>query len=151
MASGAVPAGAHAQGAATRDTSPVDLATPVDMAAGIAHRSAIVHVGDVRVEVLSPSLLRLEYSPSQHFENSPTVNALNRRMPVPPYSVSTSGGWLTVRTASATLRYKLGSGPFTAAQHLAPTLCRRAGPPRWRRPGTGSAPSARCARPARPP
>ena len=79
----------------------------------MAHRSAIVHVGDVRVEVLAPSLLRLEYSPSQHFENSPTVNALNRRMPVPPYSFSTSGGWLTVRTASATLRYKLGSGPFT--------------------------------------
>ena len=70
-------------------------------------------MGDVRVEVLAPSLLRLEYSPSQHFENSPTVNALNRRMPVPPYSFSTSGGWLTVRTSSATLRYKLGSGPFT--------------------------------------
>ena len=41
------------------------------------------------------------------------MNALDRRMPVPHYSVSTSGGWLTVRTASATLRYKLGSGPFT--------------------------------------
>ncbi len=113
VASGAVPAAAHAQGAATRDTAPVDLATPVDMAAGIAHRSAIVHVGPVRVEVLSPSLLRLEYSPSQHFENSPTVNALNRQMPVPHYSFSRSGGWLTVRTANATLRYKLGSGPFT--------------------------------------
>ena len=61
----------------------MDLATPIDMAAGMAHRSAIVHVGDVRIEVLTPSLLRLEYSPSQHFENDPTVNALNRRMPVP--------------------------------------------------------------------
>ena len=113
LVSGAGPSGAQPTGAASRDTSPVDLATPIDMDAGMAHRSAIVHVGDVRVEVLSPSLLRLEYSPSQHFENSPTVNALNRRMPVPPYSFSTSGGWLTVRTASATLRYKLGSGPFT--------------------------------------
>ena len=105
--------GAQPTGAASRDTSPVDLATPIDMAAGMAHSSAIVHAGDVRVEVLAPSLLRLEYSPTQQFENSPTVNALNRRMPVPPYSFSTSGGWLTVRTASATLRYKLGSGPFT--------------------------------------
>ena len=34
-------------------------------------------------------------------------------MPVPPYSFSTSEGWLTVSTAKATLRYKLGSGPFT--------------------------------------
>ena len=35
-------------------------------------------------------------------------------MPVPPYSFSTASGWLTVRTAKATLRHKLGSGPFTA-------------------------------------
>ena len=113
LVSGARPSGALPAGAASQDTSPVDLATPIDMDAGMAHKSAIVHVGDVRIEVLAPSLLRLEYSPSQHFENSPTVNALNRRMPVPPYSVTTTGGWLTVHTAKATLRYKLGSGPFT--------------------------------------
>ena len=79
----------------------------------MAHQRAVVHVGPVRVEVLSPSLLRLEYSPAQHFENRPTVNALNRRMPVPAYTSSTSGGFLVVKTADATLRYKLGSGPFT--------------------------------------
>lgn len=110
---GTDPSGTQPAGGASQDASPVNLATPVNIGAGMAHRSAIVHVGDVRVEVLAPTLLRLEYSPSQHFENSPTVNALNRRMPVPPYSFSTSGGWLTVRTARATLRYKLGSGPFS--------------------------------------
>ena len=114
VGSAASASGAKPTGAASGDTSPVDLATPIDMAAGMAHGSAVVHVGDVRVEVLTPSLLRLEYSSSQHFENGPTVNALNRRMPVPPYAVSKSGGWLTVRTTSATLRYKLGSGPFTS-------------------------------------
>ncbi len=113
LVSVAGPSVAQPTGASSQDTSPVDLATPIDMDAGMAHGSAIVHVGAVRVEVLAPSLLRLEYSPSQHFENRPTVNALNRRMPVPRYSFSTSGGWLVVRTASATLRYKLGSGPFT--------------------------------------
>ena len=112
LAVGAGPSGATT-GAASGDSSPVNLKTPVNMAKGVAHRSAIVRAGAVRVEVLGPTLLRLEYSPSQHFENSPTVNALDRRMPVPPYSVTKSGGWLTVRTASATLRYKLGSGPFT--------------------------------------
>ena len=114
LMSSANQSGAQSTGVARQDTSPVDLATPVDMAAGMAHRSAIVHVGDVRIEVLTPSLLRLEYSPSEQFENDPTVNALDRRMPVPPYSSSTAGGWLTVRTTNATLRYKLGSGPFTA-------------------------------------
>jgi hypothetical protein len=110
---GASASGARPTGTARTDTSPVDLATPIDMSAAMAHHSAIVHVGAVRIEVLTPSLLRLEYSPSQHFVNDPTVNALNRRMPVPRYSSTTSGGWLTVRTTKATLRYKLGSGPFT--------------------------------------
>jgi hypothetical protein len=97
------------------DTSPVNLSTPVDMANGLARQSAIVQVGDARIEVLSPTLLRLEYSPSRNFENSPTVNAVNRRMAVPKYSAHQSGGWLTLRTSRATLRYRAGSGPFTAA------------------------------------
>jgi len=115
LASSSVAAGSQATSAGSADgaTSPVDLATPVDMAAGMAHRSAIVHVGDVRVEVLTPTLLRLEYSPRQRFENSPTVNVVDRSMPVPRYAVSTTGGWLTIRTAQAMLRYKLGTGPFT--------------------------------------
>ena len=70
LMSSAGPSGAQSTAGGRQDTSPVDLATPIDMAAGLAHRSAIVHVGDVRIEVLTPSLLRLEYSPSQHFENS---------------------------------------------------------------------------------
>jgi hypothetical protein len=101
-------------GPSTSDASPVNLATPVDMADGMAHQSAIVRSGDARIEVLSPTLLRLEYSPSGTFENKPTVNALNRRMPVPPYTVHIAGGWFTLRTSRATLRYKVGSGPFTA-------------------------------------
>ena len=96
------------------DTSPVNLSTPVDMANGFAHRSAVVRAGHARFEVLSPSLVRLEYSPSGTFQNSPTVNVVNRLMSVPKYSARVSGGWLTLRTAQATVRYKAGSGPFTA-------------------------------------
>jgi hypothetical protein len=96
-------------------TSPINLSTPVDPASGFAHQSAVVRLGPARIEVLSPSLLRLEYSPSGTFENSPTVNALNRRMPVTPYTVHLSLGWLTLQTSRATLRYKVGSGPFTPA------------------------------------
>jgi hypothetical protein len=95
--------------------SPVNLSTPVDMAGGLAHPSAIVRLGRARIEVLSPTLLRLEYSPTGHFENSPTVNALTRRMPVPAYTAAVSQGWLTLRTSEASLRYKVGSGPFTPA------------------------------------
>ena len=77
---------ANLSGTARNDTTPVNLSTPVDMANGLAHRSAIVRAGKARIEVLSPTLLRLEYSPSDNFENSPTVNAINRRMAVPKYS-----------------------------------------------------------------
>ncbi len=95
-------------------TSPVNLSTPVDMADGTAHQSAVVRSGDARIEVLSPTLLRLEYSPTAHFENAPTVNVIDRQMPVPHYTATVSGGWLTVRTTRATLRYRVGSGPFRA-------------------------------------
>lgn len=107
-----VPAGASGT---TSDRSPVDLATPIDLGDGMANQSAIVRSGDVRIEVLSPTLLRLEYSPTGDFENLPTVNALNRRMPVPPYQVRDDAGWLTVKTSRALLRYRIGSGPFTTA------------------------------------
>ncbi len=102
-------------GPSRTDTAPVDLATHVDMANGVAHKTAVVRMGDARIEVLSATLLRLEYAPSGHFENTPTVNALNRRMPVPTYSARITAGWLTLRTSRATLRYRVGSGPFTPA------------------------------------
>ena len=103
---------AMAQSPATSPTSPVNLATPVDFGAAKAARQAIVLAGDARFEVLGDGLIRMEYSPSGTFEDAPTVNVLNRSFPVPNYTVSRSGGWLTIRTAEATLRYRLGSGPF---------------------------------------
>ncbi len=83
------------------------------MAAGMAHRSAVVRVGPVRLEVLGSGLIRMEYSPSGRFQDRPTVNVVDRQLAVPHYSVSTAGGWLTLRTSRATLRYRLRSGPFT--------------------------------------
>ncbi len=108
------PAGA-VDARATTDRSPVDLATPVDFGAGVAEPSAIVNAGPARFEVLTPTLVRLEYSSAKRFENSPTVNVVDRRMAVPRYVVRRSGGWLTIQTAGMVLRYRLGSGPFTVA------------------------------------
>ncbi|MFZ0376519.1 MAG: TIM-barrel domain-containing protein [Solirubrobacteraceae bacterium] len=103
---------AMAQSPASSPTSPVNLATRVDFGAARAARQAIVTAGDARFEVLGDGLIRMEYSPSGTFEDAPTVNVLNRRFAVPFYRVSSSGGWLTIRTSEATLRYRLGSGPF---------------------------------------
>jgi alpha-glucosidase (family GH31 glycosyl hydrolase) len=103
---------AMAQSPATSPTSPVNLATPVDFGAAKAAPQSTVLAGDARFEVLGDGLIRMEYSPSATFEDAPTVNVLNRRFAAVPYRVSRSGGWLTIRTSEATLRYRLGSGPF---------------------------------------
>src|SRR6202044_4268767 len=78
----------------------------------VAARGATVTAGDARFQVLGDGLIRMEYSPAGNFENLPTVNAVNRRFPVPAYRAGVSDGWLTITTSQAALRYRLGSGPF---------------------------------------
>jgi alpha-glucosidase (family GH31 glycosyl hydrolase) len=103
------------QAAATSASSPVNLTTPIDFGAAQASRAATVTAGDARFEVLGAGLIRMEYAPSGHFEDAPTVNALYRDFPVPFFRVRRSGDWLTITTSQATLRYRIGSGPFTPA------------------------------------
>jgi hypothetical protein len=100
---------------ATTDTSPVNLSTKVNMAAGKARQQATVVAGDARFEVLAPDVIRLEYSPTGSFLNQPTFNILDRDFTVPPYTVSRDDGWLTIRTSGMVLRYQLGSGAFSTA------------------------------------
>ena len=135
---------------ATSPCSPVNLATPVNFSDGVAARGATVIAGDARFEVLESGLVRLEYSPTGNFEDSPTVNVLDRRFDVPPYTVSEANGVLTVRTSALTLRYQLGSGPSLPPIRPSPTGQRARS--RARRPtGRGSAPSGKSATPERPP
>jgi Glycosyl hydrolases family 31/Domain of unknown function (DUF5110)/NPCBM-associated, NEW3 domain of alpha-galactosidase/Carbohydrate binding module (family 6)/IPT/TIG domain len=98
--------------AAASPSSPVNLATPVDFGAAKAPSRATVAAGDARFEVLGGGLIRMEYSPTATFTDAPTVNVLDRRSALPFYRVSRSGGWLTITTSRAALRYRLGSGPF---------------------------------------
>ncbi len=97
---------------ATSPTSPVNLATPVSFGAAEASNQATVTAGNARFQVLGDGLIRMEYSPTASFEDAPTVNAVRRRFAVPFYRVSRAGGYLTIMTSRATLRYRLGSGPF---------------------------------------
>src|SRR5882757_10022417 len=95
------------------DTSPVNLATPINLANGVARHGAVVTAGaDARFEVLTSGVIRLEYSPTGAFLNTPSWNVINRNLPVPRYSASTRDGVLTISTAAMVLQYKVGSGPF---------------------------------------
>ncbi|MBY8882836.1 ricin-type beta-trefoil lectin domain protein [Actinacidiphila acidipaludis] len=87
-----------------------------------AAASAVVLDGNARFEVLTPTLVRLEYAGDGVFQDGTTFNAVNRSFSVPSYTTDVSSdGYREIRTSGLTLRYKQGSGPFTAA-NLSVTL-----------------------------
>jgi hypothetical protein len=90
------------------------LTLAVTAPAEAAKRSAAVVAGNARFQVLSPTLIRTEYSPTGHFLDAGTFNAIGRGSFSPPkFTSTTSDGWLTIDTGQVTLRYRTGSGPFT--------------------------------------
>lgn len=79
------------------------------------HRAASVTSGNARFQVLSPTLIRTEYAQDGKFTDSATFNAIGRAaFTPPPYTSSTSNGWLTITTSALTLKYQVDSGPFDA-------------------------------------
>lgn len=81
-----------------RDGTPAPEATVVD--------------GQARFQVLSPTLIRLEYAEEQEFEDQPSFFAINRDFPRASFETDVEDGWREIRTSELLLRYKQGSGPF---------------------------------------
>ena len=73
--------------------------------------------GTARFTVLTPRLLRLEYSPDGAFEDARTLVILNRLLPVPPFAASTDGSTTTIDTGDFGVRlvYTDDGAPFSAA------------------------------------
>lgn len=109
------PAGPAVAQTATSDSSPVNLSNAINMADGKAASQATVVEGNARFEVLAPEVVRMEYSPTGAFQDTPTFDILDRNFAVPAFTSSVSNGVLTITTSQLTLTYQLGSGPFTAA------------------------------------
>lgn len=85
--------------------------------------------------MLSPTLIRLEYSPTDRFENRPTVVARDRH-PIPAYSATRRHGVLTVRTSALVLHYRSRTGSFSRRDlTIRPVRGGWSARPRW-----GSAP-----------
>jgi alpha-glucosidase (family GH31 glycosyl hydrolase) len=71
--------------------------------------------GQARFTVLTPRVIRMEYSPNAQFEDAPSlVFATRGSAPEVKARVDHEKGWLVIRTDVLTLRYKEGSGAFTA-------------------------------------
>jgi hypothetical protein len=66
-----------------------------------------------RFEVISPTLIRLEYAAGGNFEDRPTITVPGRGAKPPPYRTRVHKGVREIRTSRLTLRYLIGSGPFS--------------------------------------
>lgn len=79
----------------------------------VADSKASVVIDDVRITVLTPGLLRLEWSANKNFEDRASLTFVNRNTEVPKYRVYRKNGVLYIKTSKLSLRYKIGSGKFT--------------------------------------
>lgn len=92
---------------------------------------AVVQREQVRFTILTPSLIRLEWNPGGHFIDASSLVFVNRRLPVPRFQTDESGGWLSITTSHLLLRYRLGSGAFSAT-NLSITLTMNGRPVIWK-------------------
>lgn len=74
----------------------------------VAHPQAVVKAGKARFTVLTPEMIRIQYSDKGEFEDRATFAVVNRRLPVPRFTSKKKGGYLCIKTDALTLKYKLG-------------------------------------------
>ena len=67
---------------------------------------AIVTSGRARFTVLTPQMIRIQYSTRQQFEDRATFAVVNRRLPVPQFTTREEGSYLYIETEALTLRYR---------------------------------------------
>ena len=77
-----------------------------------ASPKAVVQDGCARFTVLRPEMIRIEYSPKGVFEDNATFSVVNRQLPVPKYSKTDDGKYVTITTDALSLRYRKGSNPL---------------------------------------
>lgn len=81
----------------------------------VADPHATVLEGHARFTILTPRLLRLEWSEDGVFEDRATLGIVHRALPAPEYVVDRADGWLRIDTGELRLRYRPGADRFTAA------------------------------------
>ena len=75
----------------------------------MADTAAIVRSGHVRFTILTPRMIRIQYSSRDRFEDRATFAVINRRLPVPAFTSEERDGYLYITTEALTLRYRIGS------------------------------------------
>ena len=78
----------------------------------VANPEAVVTEGTVRFTVLTPEMIRVEYSPSEQFEDRATFTVVNRNLPVPHFTKSEDNEFLYINTDKLKLKYRKGTNPY---------------------------------------
>ena len=74
-----------------------------------ADEKAQVVAGNARFTVLTPQMIRMEWSEDGKFEDRATLTFVNRKLEVPQFKVKQSKSKLTITTSNVTLTYKKGA------------------------------------------
>ena len=74
----------------------------------VANADAVVTAGKARFTVLTPEMIRIQYSERALFEDRATFAVVNRRLPVPQFTKEEKDGYLYIKTNTLTLKYKIG-------------------------------------------
>jgi len=72
-----------------------------------------IREGNARFTVISPTLIRMEYSEDGRFEDRPTQTVAQRPPASADYETRVENGLRVVQTEALTLRYRVGSGAFS--------------------------------------
>lgn len=79
-----------------------------------ANESNVVIDGNARFTVLTPTLIRTEYSGDGIFENRKSYNIVDLNLPATTFTTNVNDGWREIETEKVLLRYKQNSGSFNA-------------------------------------
>lgn len=80
----------------------------------VANPAAVVSAANARFTVLTPRLIRLEYSPDQRFEDRASQAFWFRDQPAPAFTVTRHGGRLILETDYLRLVYDENAAEFTS-------------------------------------
>lgn len=94
-----------------------------------ANEKAVVRGEHFRITVLTSRLFRLEYSEEDFFLDRPTRMVVNRRFPVPEFTVTERADLLEIETEHLILQYD--KKPFSAALSIAVKGMRRHKVTKW--------------------
>ena len=91
------------------------IATPLisPAASPVANPDAVLTAGNARFTVLTPEMIRIEYSTTAKFEDRATFVIQNRDMEVPQFSHSEDAEFVYITTGKLSLKYRKDTDPRT--------------------------------------